>query len=103
MFPLAAQACISLASKLGLPLITEAPALQFLHGEDVKVSANFVSRLSLLILKDQWNISMVCCCSALMRGIDLEGVLYGLINITHWFNVVEKEFKKINTLPIKSP
>lgn len=85
MFPLAPQACISLASKLGLSLITEAPALQFLHAEDVKVSANLVSRLSLFvyILKDLWNIAVVCCCSALMRGIDLERVLYGLININH--------------------
>lgn len=75
MFPLAAQACISLASILELSLITEAPALQFLHVEDVKVSANFVSRLSLFvyILKDRQNIPMVCCCSVLMRGIDWRG------------------------------
>lgn len=105
MFPLAAQGCTSLASKTELSLITEAPALPFLHGEDVKVSASFVSRLSLFmyILKDQWNIPMVCCCSVLMRGIDLEGFLYDLINVTRWFNVVKEDFKMINTLFIKSP
>lgn len=46
---------------------------------------------------------MVGFCSGLMRGIDLEGVLYGLINITHWFNVVKGDFKKINSLPLKCP
>lgn len=46
---------------------------------------------------------MVCCCSGLMRGIDLEGVLYGLINITYWFNIAKGDFRKINTLPLKFP
>jgi len=38
-----------------------------------------------------------------MRGRDLEGVLYGFVNVTYWFNVVKEDFKKINTFPIKPP
>lgn len=29
--------------------------------------------------------------------------MYGLINITHWFNVEKGHLKKINSLPLKPP
>lgn len=108
--PSRSPSCVSLDSEPALSLVSEAPGLQFVRGQDVKISSNFVSRLTLFvdILKDQWNIPMVCCCSGLKKGlIGVGGVgrgcVSGLISITHGFNVVKEDFTKINTLPTKSP
>lgn len=75
MLHLAAQVCILLAFRMGL-LMPGSPALQFLYGECLKVSANFVSRLAaffVYVLKEQQYVPVSCCCSSLMRGIGLEG------------------------------